>query len=295
MGGIWWVFSAVRGADAHIYNFLSQFNGNWLIDHIAGESEMNGLLRGGLFFAAYWYFWFANPPDRSRDQRRRAIIVILIGSLLALALNRTISFLVPFRARPMVNPLLMHRPLSIPMTPNLEHWSAFPSDTATYYFALAFGLAWLSRRLAVPAMLYTTFWICLVRVYLGLHYASDIVVGAAIGVVVVWAALRTDWLQSVVAPRILARESKPELFYAAAFLLTFEMADVFDHIRDAVRGMLHAARVGPHHQLIFHAVIPACAGAGILAGATWLVIRLRRAHREAAPHPPLAAPPPGLT
>ena len=264
--------------DRWIYNFFNEFAGNWLLDHIAGEEEMNSLFKGGLFVALYWYFWFRSGP--AQTQRRRTILSILIGTLTALTLNRTIAFLSPFRIRPMQEPSLPHHPFSIPISPNIEQWSAFPSDTATYFFALALGLAYLSRRLAVPVMLYTAVWICLPRIYLGLHYTSDIVAGAAIGIATVWAAIRNDWLQSSVAPRILAHESNTGLFYGAAFLLSFELACLFDHIRDAVRGVLHTAQTGSHQDAVRYTLL-AVAGVLVIIVAAYLSIRRYRRRAEA--------------
>ena len=248
---------------------------------------MNGLLRGGVFFAAYWYFWFKRGSDQ--NDRRRSIILILIATLLGLAVNRSIAFLLPFRARPVFNTALVHHALSIPMSTNLEHWSAFPSDTATYFVALAFGLAHLSRHLALPAVLYAGVWVCLPRMYLGLHYLSDIVVGALIGIAVVWVTLKTEWLRRSLGQRVLSLESRPQLFYACAFLLTFEMADVFDHIRDAVRGVLHVVRLGPHSHAILGALIFG-AGVTIVVIAPWVALHVRHANRKTEAQDDAAAP-----
>jgi PAP2 superfamily len=125
------------------------------------------------------------------------------------------------------------------------NWSSFPSDTAAYFFALAFGLAYLSRRLAIPIILYTAAWVCLPRMYLGLHYASDIVVGAAIGITTVWVSLRSELLQAMVARRLLsAMETTPEWFYAIAFLVSIEMATVFEGFRHAGNSILHSVLFG---------------------------------------------------
>jgi membrane-associated phospholipid phosphatase len=106
---------------------------------------------------------------------------------------------------PMYDPALQHRPFSIQPLSDLESWSAFPSDHAAYLCALAFGLAYLSRSLTVSIFLYAAGWICLPRLYLGVHYASDIVVGTGIGVATVWAVLRVDWFRSFLASRVLAQ------------------------------------------------------------------------------------------
>ena len=167
---------AISSIDMGVYHFLNRYAGNWLLDRLVSHEESNNLFKGGLFLATYVYLWFRVGPDQ--EERRKAIIAILTGAVLALVVNRAISDLTPFRVRPMYNPSISHHPYSFPMSLNLENWSSFPSDTATYFFALAFGLAHFLRRYTVPIMLYTVGWICLPRVFFGVHYASDIVVGA---------------------------------------------------------------------------------------------------------------------
>lgn len=239
------LLQAIRTVDVKIYNFFGLFAGNRLLDHLANREEGNNLLKGGIFFAMYWYLWFRIGPDLAK--RRKSIIAILIGSMLAIIVARTLAFITPFRVRPIYDLTIAHPSYSIPLTPNLENWSAFPSDTAAYFFALAFGLAYLQRRLAVPIMLYTSVWICLPRIYLGLHNASDIIVGMGIGITMAWFSLRSDSLESIVTrPALAAMETRPQWFYTIAFLLTFEMATVFDGLRHVGRDALNGALVGLH-------------------------------------------------
>jgi membrane-associated phospholipid phosphatase len=259
---------AIRGIDLQIYHFLSHFAGNWLFDRLASHEEANNLLKGGIFFAMFWYLWFRISPDR--DRRRRAIIAIVIGAILAIIVARTVAFIAPFRLRPIDDLTLAHPSYSIPVAFNLENWSAFPSDTAAYFFALAFGLAYLLRHLAIPIMLYTAGWICLPRMYLGLHYASDIVVGIAIGISMGWVSIRSDLLQSIVARRALtAMETRPQWFYAIAFLLSFEMATVFDGLRLAGRAVLNGVLVTLH---VPYGHSPIDEWGGLLAAAGLLVV-----------------------
>lgn len=259
---------AIQSVDLRIYNFLTHFAGNWLLDRLANHEESNNLLKGGIFFAMYWYLWFRVSSDR--DRRRRIIVAIIIGAILAIIVSRTISFITPLRARPIYDPALAHPSYSIPLAANLENWSAFPSDTAAYFFALAFGLAYLLRRLAIPIMLYTAGWICLPRMYLGVHYASDVAVGIAIGISAAWLSLRSDWLQSTVAQRALAAmETKPQWFYPIAFLVSLEMATVFQGLRDVGRGVLHGLLTAFHAR---YANSPIDEWGGLLAMAGFLVI-----------------------
>ena len=234
----------IRNADLRIYYFLSRFAGNWILARLARFGEENNLLKGGVFFALYWGIWFRAGVDR--EKHRKAIIRVLIAAVLSIVVARTIAFLVPFRMRPVDDPGLVHPSFPIPLQFNLEHWSSFPSDTASYFFALAFGIAYLSRRFAVPILLYTSIWICLSRIYLGIHYTSDIIAGIAIGIAAAWIALKSTLAQSIVARPVLMAEKKPQLFYPIAFLVSFEMATVFDGLRSLGNAAIHALGIGMH-------------------------------------------------
>jgi undecaprenyl-diphosphatase len=265
----------IHSADLRIYSWLSGYAGNWVLDRLASQEEANNLFKGGIFFAMYWYLWFGT--DTERERRRSSIVIICGGTLLALIVSRTIAFLAPFRLRPICDAGIPHPSYSIPINANLENWNALPSDTAALFFALAFGIAYLSRRLAIPVFLYTAGWIALPRIYLGLHYPSDIVAGAVIGIATVWALVRTQWLHSVVAQRALAFEkASPQWFYPIAFLISFELADLFNDIRNVGRAVLHVLQIRSYSAFMRPAF--AVMGLAILAGyALTVLYRHRRA------------------
>ena len=237
---------AIQSIDASIYTWLGGFAGNWVLDRLASHEEGDPIFKGGLVLAVYWFSWFRIRSDRIR--RLRVIVTAVIGALVAVIVARTISFVVPFRVRPMFDPAVMHALYSIPITANLESWSGFPSDTASFFFALAFGTCYLFRRLAIPIMVYVAGWICLPRMYLGIHYASDIVAGAAIGVATVWVLLSNKWFQSSVVGRIvLFEKTSAHWFYGIAFLVSFEIASLFTDIRNVGRAVLDLARSGAQY------------------------------------------------
>lgn len=238
---------AIRGVDVYVYCCLGHFAGNPFFDRLARHEEANNLLKGGVFFAAFWYLW--SRVDSEQSERRKSVVAIVIGAAVAILVARTVALIAPFRMRPLYDPILPHFSFSIPISMNLENWSSFPSDTAAYFFALAFGIAYHLRRLAIPVMLYTAGWICLPRMYLGLHYASDIVAGGAIGTTVAWLSLKSEVLRSGVGGRVLrATDAYPQYLYPLAFLLSFEMANIFDGLRDAGRAVLNAALLALHVQ-----------------------------------------------
>ena len=98
---------------------------------------------------------------------------------------------------------------------------------------------------------------------------------AIAAVAVVWFALRIGWLRSRLASRALAAaHATPSVFYAAAFLVSYEMATMFDDIRAVVRGLLHVARIGPYHETVRSALI-AVAILGLVAGGACLAFQYR--------------------
>jgi hypothetical protein len=146
---------------------------------------------------------------------------------------------------------LPHRAYSLPISASLVDWSSFPSDNAAYFSALTFGLVHLLRRYSVRIWLYTAAWICLPRMFLGVHYLSDMAVGAPIGIATVKVALKFSWLQQNPATAVLRfMETKPHVFYAAAFLVFFEMGLGFVDVRGAAKELFHALQPAHFRQLL---------------------------------------------
>ena len=106
-------------------------------------------------------------------------------------------------------------------------WSSFPSDHAALFFLLTVCLFSVSRILGSIALADTIFLICLPRVVLGVHYPTDIVCGAFIGIaagyLVLWKRVRVP----ISKPMLQWMNAHPPSFYASAFLVTFLFAQVF--------------------------------------------------------------------
>jgi undecaprenyl-diphosphatase len=261
--------------DLSVYSFLSRFASNGLLNILVDFQENNNLLKGGLAFTMFAYLWFRTGPDQ--ENRRRTIVAIFTGTLLALLVSRTIANIAPFRIRPMYDLSLPHHPFAFPTRANLEDWSSFPSDTAAYFFSLGFGLAYLLRRYAVLILLYVAAWICFPRVFLGVHYTSDIVVGAMIGITLAWISVRSKWLRTGVADRVLAfMDASPGIFYATAFLVCFEMAALFDDIRTPARQLFHALHNEHYRGLILSLLTGLGYFGAVLLAASVVILILKR-------------------
>jgi membrane-associated phospholipid phosphatase len=273
----------VQSIDLNVYYFLSRAHGNWFLDRLASWQESKTLLKSVPLLSVYIYFWFYEDTDQ--QQRRSNILTILCGMMAGLAITRIVAMVAPFRIRPIYDSHLVQVPLSVPTPSDFLNWSSFPSDHAACLCALGFGLICLSRRLTVPITLYLAGWICLPRIYLGIHYASDVVVGAGLGIATVLLLLKSKWAHATLAhPLLVLADKKPQLFYPPAFLLTFEIATLFWDARTLVRALLRAPTTGPHHKAIASALMLSVALC-IVVTAVALGIATRRSRSTRSPAP----------
>jgi len=268
--------------DLQVFHLINGWCGNLFLDRLVAFEEGRYLFRA-LLLVPYWWFWFSGEKQQW-DRRRRIIVGALLGTFGALVLARGMALALPFRLRPMHEIGIGYHSPSLDIVRNMEDWSSFPSDTAALFFALSFGIMRLSRPLGAALMTYSALWICLPRIYLGIHYPSDILVGALIGIVMVWAAIEAvEARGGAVGRRIMAPLSRlearrPGLFYAAAFVAAFEMAMVFDDVRAFGRAVLHwlqhSGHAGGGAQVIVFL------GGGVLLALAALAVYIRRVHQH---------------
>jgi undecaprenyl-diphosphatase len=88
-------------------------------------------------------------------------------------------------------------------------------------------------------LLYTTVFIALPRIYLGLHYTTDILGGAAIGCIMVALANTTFVRQKISATILAMGERKRHIFYPLFFLLSYQIADMFVSTRNIASFVIH--------------------------------------------------------
>jgi undecaprenyl-diphosphatase len=213
--------------DLTIIHFLNAFvHRSTAMDTIVVFVMNDFLLRGGFVMALFWSAWA--PQNDAHAENREVLAFGLVLSICSVLTARILAFALPFRLRPMHNPMLFFK-LPYTMDPStLNGWSSFPSDTATLFFCLAAVLWMTSRRLGILAMCHAVLFVSLPRIYVGIHYPSDILAGALLGCSFASLATFTSIRKSVTAPILRMLTGYPTLFYACLFLVTFEFAIVFD-------------------------------------------------------------------
>lgn len=217
------------GFDIELLYFLNQYartsiDGDYLTGFVSG----NHLIKGGLPVALIWYAWFGKGEEHLARAR---LIATFAACLIGIAVARLLALKLPFRSRPIHNEELdFVFPYGV--SPKvLDGWSSFPSDHAVLFFTLATGLFCVSRKLGAFALLYVSLIVALPRVYLGLHYPTDILAGAALGAFIALALQHKTLLGVVWQPVERWSERNPGIFYALLFLLSYQIADIFNSSR----------------------------------------------------------------
>lgn len=156
---------------------------------------------------------------------------LVVGTLLAMTVSRVMQNFSAYRPRPLHNPDLVYElPHGIETT-TLEGWSSFPSDTSALGFAIAAGIFVASKRLGFAAFLWTAVVVAFPRAYAGLHYPSDLVGGALIGLLCT-AGVAPLLLHIIPArTRVAIYERWMPLLWSLGFLYMFQMATMFDNVR----------------------------------------------------------------
>jgi undecaprenyl-diphosphatase len=151
-------------------------------------------------------------------------VAFLVGRLSALTL--------PFRLRPLYDPSIhLLFPLSDETGRGMRLWSSFPSDHAALWMAIAVGIFLVWRLVGVLAIVHCLVFVCLPRLYLGLHYPTDVIAGGAIGAFCAWLFTRAP-IRTRFAPLFVRfMEYRPAAGYMLAFLFFFELATMFDEPR----------------------------------------------------------------
>jgi undecaprenyl-diphosphatase len=226
----------MNGFDNSILEFLNRFaNHSEAFDKAVGAVSGSYVLKGGVYMAAVWWAWFSGAPGEDQARRRTYMVSTILAAIVALGIARVLGTVLPFRGRPLFADGLDFVPPRSANTADFEDWSSFPSDHAALFFSLAAGLWYVRRSLGLLAGAYAAVVICLPRLYLGVHYPTDLIAGAAIGIAVTWIAVRRPIRRAVGLPALAWLYRAPAWFYAFLFLVTFQTATLFAD----VRGLLH--------------------------------------------------------
>jgi membrane-associated phospholipid phosphatase len=223
----------LRGFD---YSILRAFNSvsqrYYVLDH--GINDFTRLMFANLLIVSLvWYAWF-----KTEDTGKRATILVgTVMSLGAAILSRVLQHALPTHSRPLHDTALNFVvPLSVDPS-QMNHWFSFPSDHVAIFFGLATTVYLIDKRIGWLAYILAGA-LSLARIYLGFHCPTDVVAGAALGMLMIELTrglANTDFVRRLV-PR--PGESRPA-FYAVAFYFCFGLTQLFTDPREVMSGVAH--------------------------------------------------------
>ena len=199
----------------------------------------NDLFKGIPTMFSFFYLYHSATSDSneaasdesSAERRRRLLLKTLMGAFLALVLGRICQVALPFRPRPMNATDFVFL-----MPPGTEKkmgdWSSFPSDHLALFASLATGYVLANRRFGLIYSLYVGVFIACPRIFLGLHYLTDVLVGSLMGCLCTLATQKLPVCESLAVKLDDFGTKYPGVFQAMMFFVCFEVATLFDSIRE---------------------------------------------------------------
>jgi undecaprenyl-diphosphatase len=116
--------------------------------------------------------------------------------------------------------------------------SSFPSGHAAVLGAFSAALLLVSLPVGIFALVYSIL-ICLLRVFFGMDYATDLLAGGPMGILTFYLS-RSNFLNKKLTSPILGfSENRPALFYAAFFLISYGVATGFSESRSIIHLLKH--------------------------------------------------------
>lgn len=229
--------------DSFLLLFLNQFADHWRwLDWLVTRADHSNLITAGVLVFLAWYALF----DRNEPDQLRKGYELLLGSILLSGVSvvtaRALALTLPFRNRPIWTPdLHFHLPLVAEQRVPLG-WSSFPSDHAVLYATVVTGIFFVSRRVGWLAAAWAAVVGCFPLLYLGIHWPSDIVAGALLGVAFAQVA-RIPVLRSAFRQLLIRlRRREPGLFFALLFFGSYQVVTLFDDGRRIATRLYHVIK-----------------------------------------------------
>ncbi len=219
--------------------FLNQFVGRhqWF-DRIIGLTHATNLLQGGVMVLLIVFLLF----DHNRPGQLRKGFELLLGSvffsIFAVLTARGLALSLPFRARPLADASLHFRaPAGESLV--LINWSAFPSDHAALFFALAAAILMVSKRAGLLAFAWAIAGVCFPLLYLGVHWPTDIIVGAILGVSFAQVARIPVIREFIRRTTVDMHQNHAGVFFAMLFLWSYETVILYEDVRRVLKWVAH--------------------------------------------------------
>lgn len=188
----------------------------------------NPIAKGLPIPVIFLFLWFRQSPDL--QERRRMLLATIFLAIFATLVGRLLAMSLPFRVRPLQSDVT----LTVAPWVKPEHfdgWSSLPSDHAVFYFALSTAFWMINRRAGLLMALQATIVVVFARVYFSLHWTTDILVGASVGILIVVVLMHPISRAIDKTGLLHLGEAHPEIMHPLIFAILFQMATMFKTAR----------------------------------------------------------------
>lgn len=163
--------------DLSLFRLLNNLAGKSVVLDAIGQFAASGLI--WVMVVGLLILFAVRARPREQRHELATIIVALVAALGAYTTNVLISLLY-FRPRPFAALSDVHQ-----LIVKDAAEKSFPSDHAALAFVIA-ATVFLAHRKIGYIFLIAAVIVCLGRVFVGVHYLSDVLMGAVIGVLWAW-------------------------------------------------------------------------------------------------------------
>jgi len=188
--------------DERLFTWINNLGGHvgWVDRIVSGLANDYFMLVAMCLVLVGMWFGARNSEDRSRNQLTVLKAMASLGSASGLASLPIITIVGNEKYAGTLIYSIFNRPRpfeafgpSVVHNFYLPHDPSFPSNMAAVVFGLAFAV-WLMNRKVGTWLLVMASLVCLSRVYVGIHYPSDILGGIAFALVAVGVIYLLFWV-----------------------------------------------------------------------------------------------------
>lgn len=212
--------------DQAFLQYLITFQGS-AFDGFAAFLASDDLAKGGFLIAVLCWFW--STPSADQVRRRELVVACIVGALLAAAMSRGMTKLVDWHLRPLSTP---EWGALLPASGGWEDkGGSFASDHASLAFGLVTGAFLLSRWTGGLLAVYVLAFVCFPRLYLGIHWLSDVIGGVLFGIVATGVLSLERVRASLARPVLRLHAALPGAFSIVAVFVLWGLLTRFDDVR----------------------------------------------------------------
>jgi len=195
-------------------------------------------LEGVIVLSLVWCCWFSDIGAEGRASMVSGVFAALCAALVA----RFLQYTLPTAPKPIFDTMIaLHFP---PVLGDIEslratgfaNSHAFPSERVTMFAGLGITVFLVRRKLGLFAIGATTV-IEISRIYLGLHYPTDILGSFSLAAFMAWLA-QMQWGSKLGLPFVRWENVSASTFYMCAFFACYQMTTAFQDLRDFVAQVL---------------------------------------------------------